>query len=194
MKLDLYTRNLQTGDREQKAFDSEEQALEFLQNRPKYTEVLGVASHNVPPELNRKLKDANKPLDPEEKLLEQQLEAAAAETDRINEAKRRQKAEQDAVKHRAAMANADPNRPMVVRFRFDQGLMLTDSADPREITDEAREAVMAWIEERNSWVEGRGQVVGEANVTVHPGPLPDGVSERVQMGTFVPVTAPKKDD
>jgi hypothetical protein len=31
-------------------------------------------------------------------------------------------------------------------------------------------------------------------VTVYPGPLPDGVTERVQSGTFVPVTAPKKDE
>lgn len=193
MKLDLYTRNLQTGQREQKAFESEQQALEFLQNRPKFTDVLGIASHNVPPELNQRLKEAKRPLDAEEKMLEQQLEAAIEEAERKRDEERRQRAAREAAKHREKMAAADPNRPMMVRFRFNAELGLAEPDDPRTVTDEARDAVMAWVEERNSWVESRGQVVGEANVTVYPGPLPDGVTERVLTGTFVPVTAPKKD-
>ena len=194
MKVDLNIRNLKTGEREQKAFDSEQDALEFLKNRPKFTDVLGVASHNIPPELNQELRAAMRPLDAEEQLLEQQRKAAVEEADRQRAEQQQKRAAEEAVKQREAIAKADPNRPMMVRYRFNADLKLADGMDPRSITDEARAAVTAWVEERNSWVEGRGQVVGEANVTVYPGPLPDGVSERVQSGTFVPVTAPKKDD
>jgi hypothetical protein len=194
MKLDLNIRDLKTGERQQKAFDSEQQALEFLRNRPKYTDVLGVASHHVPPELNKKLREAMRPLDAEEQVLERQLEAAIEQAEQQRAEQQRQRAAQEAAEHRKAMATADPNRPMTIHYRFNRELSLTDAADPRTITDEAREAVTAWVNERNGWVESRGQVVGEANVTVYPGPLPDGVTERVQMGSFVPVTAPKKQD
>jgi hypothetical protein len=193
MKLDLYTRNLQTGEREQKVFESEDAAFEFLKNRPKYWEVLGVASHDVPPELNRALRDAMRPLDAEEQVLEKQLEAAIAQADREREEKRRKEAADQAEKHRQEMETADPNRPMMVRYRFNEDLRLSDPTDPRAITDEARAAVMAWVEERASWVKDRGQIVGEATVTVHPGPLPDGVSDRVVTGSFVPVTGPADD-
>ena len=45
------------------------------------------------------------------------------------------------------------------------------------------------MQERGSWIRGRGQVVGEALVTVWPGQVPSG-SERVQSGgQFVPVSA-----
>jgi hypothetical protein len=194
MKLDLNTRNLQTGEREQKVFESEDAAFEFLKNRPKFWEVLGVASHDVPPELNRKLRDAMRPLDPEEKLLEQQLEAAMVQVERERAEKRSKEAAAQAEKHRKEMATADPNRPMKLRYRFNDDLCLADPSDPRTITDEGRAAIMAWVEERTEWVKDRGQIIGDATVTVYPGPLPDGVSERVESGTFIPVTGPAEDD
>ncbi len=43
--------------------------------------------------------------------------------------------------------------------------------------------------ERQEWVKSRGQIVGEATVTVWPAEMPEGTTERVQSGTFVPVTA-----
>ena len=52
--------------------------------------------------------------------------------------------------------------------------------------------MLAWVAERNEWVEGRGQVVGEAKVTVWPGTLPKPGADRVQGGSFIPVTAPAK--
>jgi hypothetical protein len=194
MKLDLYIRNLQTGKREQKVFESEQQALEFLKDRPKYSEVLGVASHDVPPELNQQLREATRPLDEEEKLLDRQRTAALEAEARKRAAKEQKRAAEAAAKHHKEIANADPNRPLEIRYRFDEELSVAEAADTRVITDEAREAVMAWIEERNSWVASRGNVVGEAKVSAYPGPLPDGVTDRVDMGTFVPVTAPKKDN
>lgn len=193
MKLDLYTRNLKTGEREQKVFESEDAAFEYLRNRPKFWEVMGVATDDVPAELNRALRDAMRPLDPEEQVLERQLAAALAEAERKREQQRLEEAAAQAAKHRAELAAADPNRPLKVTYRFNAELRHCDPADQRAISDEAREAVAAWVEERNGWLEGRGQVVGEATLTVYPGPLPDGVTERVQSGSFVPVTGPAKD-
>ncbi len=193
MKLDLYIRNLQTGDREQKVFESEQEALEYLKNRPKFAEVLGVASDDVPPELNDQLRAATRPLDEEEKLLDRQRTAALEDEARKRAQKEQKRAVEEAAKHRDEIANADPNRPLEIRYRFNEGLSVADPVDTRAITDEARAAMMAWIEERNSWVASRGNVVGEAKVSVYPGPLPDGVTERVDVGTFIPVTAPKKD-
>ncbi|RLB48302.1 MAG: hypothetical protein DRI90_25505 [Deltaproteobacteria bacterium] len=193
MKLDLYIRNLQTGDREQKVFESEQEALEYLKNRPKFAEVLGVASDDVPPELNDQLRAATRPLDEEEKLLDRQRTAALEDEARKRAQKEQKRAVEEAAKHRDEIANADPNRPLEIRYRFNEGLSVADPVDTRTITDEARAAMMAWIEERNSWVASRGNVVGEAKVSVYPGPLPDRVTERVDVGTFIPVTAPKKD-
>ncbi|MBW2452999.1 MAG: hypothetical protein JRI68_00735 [Deltaproteobacteria bacterium] len=193
MKLDLSIRDLRTGKREQKVFESEQQALDFLENRPKFTEVLGVGSHNVPQEANQRLKAAMRPLDEEEKLLERQHVATLEAEARKRAEKEQKRAAEAAAKHRAEMSTADPNRLLEVRFRFNAGLSVPDPVDERAITPEAKEAVEAWIVERNSWVENRGQVVGEATIKVYPGPLPEGVSERVDMGTFVPVAAPKKD-
>ena len=58
-------------------------------------------------------------------------------------------------------------------------------------TEEAKAAVRAWVEERMEWVASRGQTIGEAKVTVYPGPVP-AKKERVVQGTFIPVTAPAK--
>ncbi len=195
MKLDLYTRDLKTGNRDQQAFESEQAALDFLKSRPKFTEILGVASHHVPAEVNQRLKLANRPLDDEEKQLEAKLEAEAAEAVRKQAEERRKREQEVAAKHREEMKNADPNRQMEIRYRFNAELTLVDQADPREITAEAAEAVKAWVAERNEWVASRGQEVGEAKLQVYPGPLPEGVTERVQSGgTFIPVVAPKKED
>jgi hypothetical protein len=81
---------------------------------------------------------------------------------------------------------------MELLYRFNRPeLSKTDPVDERPITDEAKDAVMAWVAERMEWVAGRGQTVGEAKVTVYPAALPAG-KERVVTGSFVPVTAPKK--
>ena len=193
MKLDLQLRNLKTGETEQKPFESEEAAMAWLKERPQFTAVLGVASHHVPKEISDKLKNGCRPLDEEEIKLEKEL--AAAEEQARKRAEARRKAELAAAElHRKEMANADPNRPMEVRWTFDHGMSIADPADPRSITDEAREVVTAWVEERHEWVKGRGQVVGDAKVKVWPGPIPEGEGDnRVIQGTFIPVTAPADD-
>ncbi len=192
MKIALHTRSLQSGETAQQVFASEQDAIEWLTQRPRFTEVLGVAGP-IPPEVNDRLKAAMRPLDHEETQLEQQLEAAIEDAARERAEARRKKEAEEAAARKKEMAEADPNRPMELRWTYDSGLSKVVADDPREITEEARQAVMAWVDERQEWVKSRGQVVGDARLTVYPGPLPDGVSERVTMGTFVPVTAPKED-
>lgn len=192
MKIDLQIRDLKTGETSQKKFESVEAAEAWLRERPRYTDVLGVASHHIDRDVSLALKAAKRPLDDEEKGLEVKLEAVRVEAAKKQAAEQRKKSEAAALKHQQEMATADPNRQMELRWRFDAGMMPSDRADSREISDEVKQAVEAWIAERNTWVEGRGQMVGEASVKVWPNTVPEG-AERVVSGTFVPVTAPPKE-
>jgi len=192
MKIMLKLENLKTGEASLQEFPDEEATTAWLRERPRFTDVLGVVFEGLSREQNDRLKAAMRPLDEEERAAEKALaevrekaaEAAALVREKENEAAR--------VAHREAQKNLDPNRPMEVRFRYDTGLALTDQDDPRGISDEVRAACMAWIEERNEWVASRGQIVGEAKITVLPGALPKPGAERIQHGSFVPVTGPKK--
>jgi hypothetical protein len=192
MKLDLQVRDLKSGNRFPKPFASVEEAAAWLKERPKFTEVLGIASHHVPAETSAELKACCRPLDAEEQLLCSELDAAevAAARKRAEERMRKEAAEAEA--QRKEMANADPNRPMDLRYTFDTGLAVADPMDGRPISDEVRAVVVAWIEERNSWVESRNQVVGEAKLSVYPAAIPAGQSERIIAGSFIPVTGPPK--
>lgn len=187
-KLDLRVRDLNSGVSSLVSFDSEEAATAWLVARPKFIEVLGVGTLGLDNDTNNRLKASLRPLDPEEKVLEQRLEAAinAVTREREEEKNRREREASDA--HRAALRSADPNRIMEVHWTFNTEMTLVDPADERKIPDEAREAVVAWVRERDEWVKDRNQVVGDAKVMVWPGPVPKG-EERVKRGTFIPVTA-----
>lgn len=190
MKLDLRVRDLKTGSTENRPFGSLEEAKVWLRDRPRFTEVLGIASHHVPPEVSAELKELNRPLDDEEKKQVEALDARVAEAQRLQreEQERAQRAAAEA--QREELANADPNRPLELRYTFRGDITVTTAGDDRAITEAAREAVMAWVAERNEWVESRGQVVGDANLRVYPGPVPEG-AQRIVSGTFIPVTAKK---
>lgn len=191
--IDLRVCDLHTGDRTIKSFPSEEAAVAWLKDRPRFQQVLGVAMMDLAPEIDARLRAALRPLDDEEqaRLTALEAELAAAARARAEEAARREEAA--AAAQRAAQAAAPPDRPMEIRYRYDRGLELVDPHDSREITPEAREAVLAFVAEREEWVRDRGQVVGEAKVTVYPGALPPAAKgERVRSGSFVPVTAPAR--
>ena len=193
MKIMLKLENMNTGETSFEEFAEEEATIAWLRERPRFTDVLGVVFEGLTREQNDRLKATVRPLDDEEKAAEKAL----VETrEKEAEAQREVRAREDevaAVAHRAAQKDLNPKRPMEVRYRYDTGLSLTDRDDPREISEEVRAAVMAWVAERNEWVDSRGQIVGEAKVTVHPGALPTPGTDRVQHGSFVPVTGPKKD-
>jgi hypothetical protein len=187
-KLDLRVRDLNSGVSSLVSFDSEEAATAWLVARPKFIEVLGVATLGLDNDANNRLKASLRPLDPEEKLLERRLEAAIDAVTREREEEKNRREREASEAHRVALRSADPNRMMEVHWTFNADMTLVDLADERKIPDEAREAVVAWVRERDEWVKDRNQVVGDAKVMVWPGPVPAG-EERVKRGTFIPVTA-----
>jgi hypothetical protein len=191
-KITLKLRDLGKGDTSFREFDDEAATIAFLKDRPRMTDVLGVVFEGLTPEQNARLKTAMRPLDADEKAAEDELDRKADEAAEVERAKRASEDEAARNAHREALKNADPNRPMELRYHYSGKIELVDQDDPRAVTDEAREAVAAWVAERNEWVEGRGQIVGEAKITVWPGALPKPGADRVQSGTFVPVTAPAK--
>jgi hypothetical protein len=185
MNVELRVHDLQNDLKGTKNFETVEAAKHWLVDRPKFVEVTGVNnSRDLSKELNRELRSCMRGLDDEEQQLKQELHAKEDEAAR---ARAKANIEEEAEYHRAQMAAADPNRPMNLSYRHGEELVPSDVADTREISAEVREAVMAWVAERNTWVERRSQVVGVANVKVWPGPIPEGQDERVIEGSFVPV-------
>lgn len=189
MKLDILVRDLHSGEKSLVTFEALEDARAWLAARPKYTDVMGVASHHLEPAVEDELRTHLRPLDEEERLLERKLvaeadvEVAKGQLAELAEAERRARAQQD------ELDISDPDRPMNVHYVFNKGLDQVDPRDRRPITEAARQAVMEWIDERNSWVKSRNQIVAEATVQVWPGAIPAGEGERVIGGSFVPVTA-----
>ena len=176
--FDVKVRNLKTGETMVASMANAEQCCEWLAERPPFLEILGVLSDTSPAEQVR-LKESMRPYDEEELKLkaayDKKLEAAMA----AQYAAELKQIEGD--KSTPADPNADPNRPISVRYEVDEGLSVVD--DERELTDVVRDAVAAWVKERNTWVEAKGQIVGEAHLEVWPGPIPeDEGDERVRAG------------
>lgn len=191
-KVMLRLRDLETGQAKLKELESVEHAIAFLRERPRMTEVLGVVFEGISREENDRMRASMRALDDDERARVTELDAAERKVREAQAEARRREAAADAERQREAAKNAPVDRPMEIRFRFDEPeLSKVDAHDDRPITEEARAAVMAWVEERMEWVASRGQTVGEAKVTVYPGPVP-AKAERVVLGTFVPVTAPPK--
>lgn len=191
-KLTLRLRKLEDGAADTREFAGMDEALAWLRARPPMVEVLGVLFEGLTPEANATLKGAMRPLEADEKARIAALDEAEARARMERDIARRKEAEASALAEKAAAKNADPARPMELRYRYDwTDLQRADPNDDRPITDEARAAVMEWVNERMEWVKDRGQTVGEAKVTVYPGAVP-AKKERVVAGTFVPVTAPPK--
>lgn len=192
-KITLKLQDLHTGATSFHEAPDEDAAIAFLQARPRFTDVLGVVFEGLTREQNARLRAAMKPLDAEEKVAEALLAAAAQKAKDEAQAKRILEEEASRAAHRSALKNADPDRVMEMRYRYDTGLAPIDPADTRELCEEARAAIEAWLNERNEWVKERNQVVGDARLTVWPGKLPKPGVDRVQ-GTFVPVAAPAPDE
>jgi hypothetical protein len=193
MKIDLRVRKIEpNGSFEDGVVEvgSEDEAVRWLTLRPHCVEVLGVATYGVDRATVERLRAATRPLDADERIAQRAVENVIERAAILRDAEARatQLAAVDA--HREAMKTADPDRIMEIHWTYDHGLRLLDEADPRPIPEAAREAVRAWIDERNAWVKDRGQIVGEATLKVWPGPVPAG-SERVAEGRFFPVTAPE---
>lgn len=192
-KVSLRLRDLESGNAGVSEHESVEAATDWLRARPSFVEVLGVVFEGITREESMRMKDAMRPLEPEERVRAQALDDAEAKDAADRREAARKEAEEEAIRARAAAKNADPNRPMEIRYRYDsKELTKADALDDRPISDEARKAVMEWIAEREEWVRGRGQTVGEAKVQVYPNAVP--VREaRVITGSFVPIACEAKD-
>jgi hypothetical protein len=194
MKIILQVRDLHDGSPSQQPFDTVEEATAWLKERPRFKSVIGVANSDIDPEVDGQLRAALRPLDADEQAAERVVdEKLKHELVKRNQAMLRM--QQEAMAREATKPkNNDPNRLMMLRWTYKTELAVVEPGDDRSISDEVREAAMAWIAERNTWVEGRGQMVGDASLQVWPGPLPDGSVDRVEYGTFIPVTAAKKEN
>jgi len=191
-KVMLRLRDLQTGDGLTKEFPDVPAATVWLTERPRFTEVLGVVFEGLTREENDRMRAAMRPLDDDERGSMQRLDALEAEAKAKRLEEKRKEAEASERAQIDAAKGADVNRTMEVEYRFDrEELLKTDKFDDRPITDEAKAAVQAWVQERMEWVADRGQTIGQAKVVVYPGTVPAG-KERVSHGTFIPVTAPHK--
>ncbi|HEY3820093.1 MAG TPA: hypothetical protein VGL81_23170 [Polyangiaceae bacterium] len=191
--IKLRIRNLQTREAGVAAFETDAEAFLWLKDRPRFVEVIGMAGQvSVPMEVQDRLRAAMRPLDDEERIAERETELALEKEDLERDKVAREKEAEMQAKHQAELRAADPERLMEVKWRFNADMALTDPHDPRTITDDARAAILAWIAERNEWVAGRGQTIGECTVKVWPGKLPSKDADRVKEGRFVPVSHEEK--
>ncbi|HJL17719.1 MAG TPA: hypothetical protein RMH99_18790 [Sandaracinaceae bacterium LLY-WYZ-13_1] len=178
-QFEVKVRNLKTGETLIASMEDCEQCIAWLSERPQNLEILGVLSDTSPAE-QRRLKEAMRPYDAEELELKRKYDAEQQAA--MNEAyqKELEKLENDQSASEPD-PNADPDRPLSVKYEVDEGLTVVD--DDRELTPAAEKAVRAWIEERNGWIADKGQLVGEAHLEVWPNEVPSGdESSRVLAG------------
>jgi hypothetical protein len=192
-KVTLRLRGLEDGEGKTTEQGSIEEAITWLEKRPRFVEVLGVVFEGISREDNDRMKAAMRPLDDEEREKVRLLDEKDAEAREKAAEARRRETEAAAIRMREEAKTASPNRPMELRYRFDEAeLAKTDQYDDREVSEAAKAAVRAWVEERQEWVKDRGQTIGEAKVTVYPNEVP-AKKDRVIQGTFVPVAAAKSE-
>lgn len=188
MKVMLRVRDLKTGIFDDQEFSSLEAARAWLVERPRMEQVLGVPTEGIPVEVNQELKKICRPLDEEEKAAADGWEEAERNKRALKMAEQERERAKERAADAAAMANADPKRQMKVRWTYDHGF--ANGSDDREVPEVVKEAVLEWIKERNEWVEGRGQIVGDATVMAWPADIPKGEDRIAYGGTFIPVTKP----
>jgi hypothetical protein len=175
--ITLCVRNLETGEAGVVELDGEEAAIAWLRERPRLVDVLGPAEP-LGEALEARMRGAMRPLDAVELAFERQAaEERRAALRAMAEAEARRAMERAP----AAPEDAPANRPMRLRYTYDGGIQHAEPGDARPVPPEAQAAVLAWVSERDEWVEARGQMVGDARCTVHDGVVLD--------GSFVPVTA-----
>lgn len=182
-KIEMKVRKIKTGETLVATLESFEDTLTWLEQRPEYMEVLGVLSEDLSTEQHQQLKEAMRPYTEEERRAIEAADRAVSEAIAERVRQEAEMAKQRMAEHEKAMENADPNRPMVLRWHHEEGLSLSDNFDTREIPQVVRDAVDAWIAERTSWVHDRGKMIVEATITAYPGPIPSGLeSDRIIPG------------
>ena len=179
--FEVKVRNLKTGETLVASMADAEQCIAWLEERPPFMEILTVLS-DVSPAESRRMKEAMRPYDAAERALKAKFDAekeADLQRRYQDEISRIERGEFD-----GGDEDADPNRPLAVKYEVDTGFTVVD--DSRPLTDEARAACLAWVQERNAWVEGLGQLVGAAHLEGWPNEVPDGEDRVLEGGRFFP--------
>jgi hypothetical protein len=187
MGFQIKVLNLDTDETLIATLDSFDDAVRFLQERPPMMEILTVISDVSPAEM-RKLKEAMRPYDAEEKTVLARRAEMRAEMVRGEQEAEQRRAQEAAEAERLRASSSDPDRPVKVRWTLDEGFSAGDAFDDRPLTDTIKDAVTAWVAERNEWVKSRGQFVAECDVEVWPNEVPQtGDGTRVlRGGSFIP--------
>lgn len=181
--FEVKVRNLETGEMLVASMKDCEEAVRWLTERPQNLEIVSVLSDTSPAD-QRRLKEAMRPYDADELALKEEFDRRAAQSMLDQYTKELDQIE--SVQAAAGKEDGDPNRPLSVKYEVDEGLSVVD--DDRPITDAARAACVKWIDERNTWVKDKGQLVGEAHLEVWPNDVPGGDEERrvLEGGRFFP--------
>ena len=181
--FEVKIRNLETGEMLVASMKDCDEAIRWLEERPKNMEIVSVLSDTSPGE-QRRLKEAMRPYDAEELALKEEFDrrTAAAMLQQYN----KELEQIETAQEQAGGEDLDPDRPIAVKYEIDTGLTVVD--DDRALTEAARAACLAWIDERNGWIKDKGQLVGEAHLEVWPNDVPDGEEARrvLEGGRFFP--------
>jgi hypothetical protein len=190
MPVQLKIRRMKTNETLVAEFADLDDAEAWLRERPQFVDVIGTIGTLADAD-DERLRTALRPFDAEERAEIAAQDQALARAEAAALARAQQEAKVALAERRAELANADPNRPMMVAWVRGVGCRNADPADAREVTELARAAVLAWVRERDTWVHPRGQFVATADVVVWPGPIPGGdEDERVHPGgQFSPVSS-----
>ncbi len=191
MTVGLRIKRLETQESLIAEFESFEDAMTWVAERPDMVEVLGVVDPKALGEnAFYKLRDATRPLDPaelamrdkaREALRAQMREADERESAPTGLAGRMRWAPPEPAPDPLSLPEAEPGEVMVIRWQ--KGAPMANIADSRPIPPEVRQAVDAWIAERNQWLHPKRTHVGRAELRVRPGELPESEQdERVEMG------------
>jgi hypothetical protein len=183
MPVELKIRDIRTGEAQVAELPDFDQAEAWLRERPQFIQILGPASEGrMTRGEEARLKEAMRPFDAEELEVMKEQDRRDAEAMAKIMAREQEAAQKRIEAQREANRTADPNRPMQITWEKDKGCRNSDGTDERPVTELAAKAVEDWVAERNEWVHSRRQYLVNAQVVVYPGPLPEGVEERVQPG------------
>jgi hypothetical protein len=190
MPVQLKIRDIRTGQAQIAEFESVDDTLTWLSQRPRFIDVLGPPQRSsLAADDDARMRAAMRTLDDEELAAQAEQDQRDAEAIRAAMTKEHAKAQEQLEALREQNRLADPNRLMHVTWERGQGCRNADPADHREVSELARAAVEAWVAERNTWVHPRGQSILDAQVMVWPGPVPgDDEDNRIEAGgQFNPV-------
>lgn len=177
--FEVKVRNLETGETLIASMPDVDACVRWLEHRPENLEILTVLS--TMSGLDRaRLEAAMRPYDRGELALKRKYDEARAAAAAAAYAEGLAQMQAEPVED----PNADPNRPMSVRYEIDEGL--SAAGDSRPINQAMRDAIQAWVDERNGWISSRRQMVGEAHLEVWPNEVPEGETRVREGGRFFP--------